>query len=276
MPLQLRSILAIMVVSCVVLLGGCVSDRVSPSFQRTTLDKARSPDENAKLYTDLIRKLINEDRLYAALAHLQEREQQFGRTNQLRLLRADILRKMGNGTEAAAIYKPLLDSRFAGQANHGLGLVYAANDLARGVTYLQRAVDQVPTDARMRNDLGYARLRQGRVVDARVQLATAYQLDEKNQLNRNNYILLLLVQGDQRRAKRIARRSEVTAQTMQDLRDEAQRLAAAASDRPRSTPARGSSPVAAPIAAPQATPKPAPPASQSGVAVSGGVGGGGG
>lgn len=265
---RLRVLLLLIVT--VVMAGGCVSERASPSFQRSTLDKARSPEENAELYTDLVQKMIAEDRLYAALAHLEEREQQFGRTDQLRVLRADILRKMGNPGEAERIYKKLHGTRFAGQADHGLGLIYARNNLQQGTTYLQRAVDRVPTDARMRNDLGYALLRQGRIRDARVQLATAYELDEKNKLNRNNYILLLLAEGNTGRARHIARRSEVSAQTMEALRDEARRLTAAAASSSGDIP---SGP--APIVEPDVTPA-TDNGRQADAMRSDGVGGGGG
>lgn len=234
------------------MLTGCVSDRVSPGrIAGSTLDQARGPDENAKLYTDLIRQLIDQDRLYAALAHLQAREQQFGRTDELRLLRADILRKMGDDAQARALYEQLLDTRFAGQANHGLGLIEAPTDLAQGTVYLQRAVDQVPTNARMRNDLGYALLRQGRLADARLQLATAYQLDENNELNRNNYILLLLFEGQARRAQRIAAKSNVPKDVMDDLRAEARSLS-------RSSAASGTPPAPASSRDSAVTTAPAP------------------
>ncbi|GAB3674792.1 tetratricopeptide repeat protein [Salinisphaera aquimarina] len=210
-------------------LGGCVSDRVSPRhLPGSTLDQARGPDENAKLYTDLIRQLIDQDKLYAALAHLQSREQEFGVSDELRLLRADILRKMDDRDGAEALYRRLLKTSYSAQANHGLGLIYARTDIANGVEYLRRAVEQNPTDAQMRNDLGYALLRQGQMADARLQLTTAFQLDQNNELNRNNYILLLLAEGRSQRAAGLAARNQIPPKVMDDLRAEARQLSASA------------------------------------------------
>ena len=206
-------------------LAGCASERRAPSqLQNSPLDEARGADENARLYTDLIRNLIDQERFYAALAHLESRERAFGRTDELRLLRADIRRKMGDGEAARPLYEDLLDSRFSAQANHGIGLIVAPNDLAGGTRYLERAVSQSPTDARMRNDLGYALLRQGRIRDARLQLTTAYQLDGGNELNRNNYILLLLAMGETARAERIAANAGVSDTVMADMREQAAAL----------------------------------------------------
>ena len=208
-----------------ILLGGCATQRVSPrDLPGSTLNEARGPDENARLYTDLIRQLIAKDRLYAALAHLQAREQEFGVSDELRLLRADILRKMNDYAGARALYEQLLNTPYVGQAHHGLGLVMARDDLAAGQSHLEKAVTLVPTDARMRNDLGYALLRQGRLADARLQLATAYQLDEANELNRNNYILLLLVEGNDRKAARIAADNQIDVGVMRGLRQQAQTI----------------------------------------------------
>jgi len=208
------------------ILAGCASERVSPrKLSAATLDQARGPDENALLYTDLIRQMIAQDRVYAALAHLQAREREFGVTDELRLLRADILRRMGDAPAATSLYRQLLDGAYAGQAQHGLGLVLSAADPAAGLAHLEKAVALVPTDARMRNDLGYALLRRGDYPGARLQLATAYQRDEDNELNRNNYILLLLVQGENRRAARIAARSPIDAGVMRQLRRQAQTIA---------------------------------------------------
>lgn len=217
--------------ACLSAMAGCASERVSPrTMPGATLDQARGPDENARLYTDLIRQMMAQDRFYAALAHLEAREREFGVSDELRLLRADILRRMDDKDAATVLYRQLLDSPFAGQAHHGLGLVLSPSDPARGLEHLEKAVAQVPTDARMRNDLGYALLRQGDYRGARLQLATAYQLDEDNELNRNNYILLLLVEGDAQRAAGIAARSHVGANLMRELRNEARMIAGRGAD----------------------------------------------
>ncbi len=212
--------------------SACATERAAASrLERSALDQARGPEENARLYTDLVRKLIDEERLYAAFAHLQALEQRFGRTGELRLLRADILRKMGRTAEAQTLYQTLSDGPYAGYADHGLGLIYARDDLAKGTRYLQRAVDRLPTNARMRNDLGYALLEAGRLSAARLHLATAYQLDPDSRLSRNNYILLLLIEGNEGRAQRIAGEHGVAPAVVRDLQNQALELSRLATER---------------------------------------------
>lgn len=190
----------------------------------TAFAAATGSKEDAQLYSDLIGRLIEQNKLYAAMAHLEERQKAFGDNDHLRVLRADILRKMGQSDQAEAIYKPLLTSDYAAEASHGLGLIYAPEDMALGTRYLQMAVDKDPTSAQMRNDLGYALMRQGKYHLAYTQLATAYQLDEKNQLNENNFIVLLLVMGQDGRAERVAASGGLSSQTMGRLRRKASKL----------------------------------------------------
>lgn len=211
-------------------LGGCATSHDRPtrnllSGDDTPLAAATGPKEDAKLYSDLIERLIKQDKLYAAMAHLEERQEAFGNTDQLRVLRADILRKMGQSAQARAIYNQLLKTQYAARANHGLGLIYAESDLSRGTAYLKTAVDSAPTNAQMRNDYGYALMRQNQYDKAYTQLATAYQLDEKNQLNENNFIVLLLVMGHTNRAHQVAADNHISRKTMKHLRHEAHGLA---------------------------------------------------
>lgn len=217
------------VLLAILTLGGCATSQNHStssllSGDDTPLAAATGPKEDAKLYSDLIGRLIKQDKLYAAMAHLEERQEAFGNTDQLRVLRADILRKMGQSAPAQAIYSQLLKGEYAAQANHGLGLIYASNDLTTGTRYLKTAVDSAPTNAQMRNDYGYALMRQEKYDKAYTQLATAYQLDDKNKLNANNFIVLLLVMGHTTRAHQVATAGKISRQTMKHLRHEAHTL----------------------------------------------------
>lgn len=219
------------------LAGGCAATS-GPGLggDRALLDQARGPEENRRLHTDLVQQMIEQDRLYAGLAHLEAQEKEFGTTEELRLLRAEILRKLGRTGEAERLYEGLLNTRYAGRAQHGLGLIYARRDLALGTRYLRRAVELRPTDARIRNDLGYALMRQGDLEEARLHLATAFQLDDGAALSRNNYILLLLLEGNEAEARRVAATSEVTSSLMSELRAQAESLQQQAPEPP--APAR--------------------------------------
>lgn len=218
-----KNLFAIAVVS---LLSACAGFGAPPpgNSPEQLLSEARGPEENRKLHTDLIREMIAQDRLYAAYAHLQAQEKNFGDNQELKLLRAEIQRKLGRNEEAEAVYKTLLDTPYAGYAQHGLGLIYATRDIDRGTRYLRKAVASRPTDARIRNDLGYALIRQKNYEEARLHLATAFQLSSGSELSRNNYILILLLDGDEAAVRRIAAQARIPEAEMAALRAQASEL----------------------------------------------------
>lgn len=204
------------------LLAGCTGfQKQQNNAPEQLLSEARGPEENRKLHTDLIREMIAQDRLYAANAHLQAQERDFGETLELRLLRAEIQRKLGRTVEAEADYKALLNTPYAGNAEHGLGLIYAAQNIELGTRHLRRAVELRPTDARIRNDLGYALMQQEKFSEARLHLATAFQLQSNAELGRNNYILVLLLTGNEAEARRVAVQTKISAKQMTELRRQA-------------------------------------------------------
>lgn len=213
------------VLFAICILAGCAS---APSNvdRNGVLAKARGPEQNQRLYIELVRKMIEKDQLYAALAHLDAQEQKYGPEPASRLLRAEVLRKLGRSNQAAAMYKSLIDDGlFRGRAHHGLGLIKVTRNLGAGIKHLKKAANLRPTDARIRNDLGYALLKAGRGADALLNLATAYQLEGGSTLARNNYIVALLVEGDARKARRIAAEANLTKKTMSNLQERAARLA---------------------------------------------------
>ena len=219
----------LMLILPAILLAGCAGLQAQPGdAPEQLLSQARGPEENRKLHTDLIREMIDQDRLYAAYAHLQAQEKQFGGNLELKLLRAEIQRKLGRSAEAESNYKALLNTPYEGYAQHGLGLIYAQRDIETGTQYLLKAVDSRPTDARIRNDLGYALMRQKKYSDARLHLATAFQLDSGSNLSRNNYILILLLNGDEATARRVAAQTRIDEQQMARLRDQAASLSVSA------------------------------------------------
>lgn len=205
-------------------LVGCAS--APPNADRYgVLAQARGPEQNQSLYLDLVRKMIEKGQLYAALAHLDAQKQKYGPGPAARVLRAEVLRKLGRTNQAAAMYRSLIDDGiFPGRAHHGLGLIKVTHNLGAGIKHLQKAADLRPTDARIRNDLGYALLKAGRYGDALLNLATAYQLEGGGKLARNNYIVALLVAGKARKASHIAAETEITKKTLARLKERAARL----------------------------------------------------
>lgn len=201
-------------------------------FGRTT---AAAPDAPADLestdksmHVDLIRKMLDQEQYYAALAHIQQQQRSSGNSDELRYLEAEAQRQLGDDAAAEKLYRNLLRGRLAGDAYHGLGLLYAPRNLATSVQYLREAAQRRPTDAKVRNDLGYALLRAGRYAEAMPELSTAVELDPANDKARNNLVLLLMVTRDEEGVRRVVEQAGITPETVARLRSDAQALQARA------------------------------------------------
>lgn len=179
------------------------------------------------VHTDLIREMLAQQQYYAALAHIEEQRNRLGNRDDLEVLRAEALARLGDRDGAESAYQGLLRGRFAAEAHHGLGLLYVETEPGTAIRHLERAVGLRPTSARMRNDLGYALMRAGRLGAAQRQLATAVELDPGNRRWANNMVLLLLVQRQDAAAGRMARQAGIDEQLLDRLRREAVRLRAA-------------------------------------------------
>jgi len=186
--------------------------------------RERSNADDGVVHTDLIRGMLAKKQYYAALAHIEDEKRTSGSTRELKLLEADARRKLGQGLQAEKIYKELLGTEYDGDAEHGLGLIYASRDLNSAVQHLRLAVQRRPTEGTFRNDLGYALMVSGRYKEALPEFATAVELDQNNQLSRNNLITLLLITKDETRAKQVARDSGVSDDELAGLRRKAQSL----------------------------------------------------
>lgn len=144
---------------------------------RNVEDLAR-PDQKRVLHGELVHDMLAQGRSHAALAHLEELRRQQGQlTADQRLLRAEAHYRIGELGEARADYSQLLQTKLAGQAWHGLGRIHTPTDLRAALQAYNNALERRPTDAAIRNDLGYALLLGGRVVDACRHLRTAHELD---------------------------------------------------------------------------------------------------
>jgi Flp pilus assembly protein TadD len=199
-------------------LSGCAT--TAPS-KPPAADSALDPAQARQIHLDLVRGMIAQGSYYAALAHIQELEKQPGPRDELLVLKAQTLARLGRKTEAEKIYTGLLKGPHAGEAAHGLGLLYASRNYATSLYYLRSAARLSPTDADTRSDLGYALLTGGVYDEARLNLATAYELNRGSDKIRNNYLLALLIAKDEGRAKSIAQASSVSQKTLDSLRKQA-------------------------------------------------------
>lgn len=171
----------------------------------------------------MVRQVLDEGQPYAALAHLEALNYQ---GEHAALLRADILRRIDRGAEAAALYRGLLAGCLAGLGHHGLGLLASAEGrAAEGIEHFRQARTLLPADARVRNDLGYALLLTGALDDARHELLTAQDLAPADRKVAYNLVLLYYVMGDSARAEDWARRHQASAQALAQLKALALRLA---------------------------------------------------
>ncbi|MCX4187524.1 hypothetical protein [Methylophaga sp. OBS4] len=204
------------------LLSACGHSQHSP-YTQTEPDTQRQLcggrlDAGTSIKLDLITQLMDEGRLHAALAHLDNLDSD---SLHSRYLRAEILRRSGRDQEAKPYYQGLLDTCMVGSGYHGLGLIAGRDgQLQTALDYLQSAAERLPVDARVRNDFGYALLLDGQFERARREFLTAMELDEKANLARANMVMLLYVSDDGKKAEAFASRISMDADTLAQLREQ--------------------------------------------------------
>lgn len=214
------------VAAAVLALSGCSSSGFVRDVERDTRMSDQRTNEDA-VYRDLIARLLEQDKHYAALAHIEEYKRSGGNTPELMLYEARALYGLELDGQAKALFLKLRDTRLQGEAHHGLGLIAARDgDLERATDYFIDAVRARPTNVAMRNDLGFALLRAGRFSDARLQLATALELAPENERARSNLIMLMMISGDRRGARELAASAGIEESELNRLRAQSERLRA--------------------------------------------------
>lgn len=184
------------------LLAGCGAPKTHYPAAAAAQEQVRAAEaatpEGDPLATHrrLVEQMQREGMWYASLAHIDVLEQQGSPSPTVLRLRADALRQTGQNAASRAIYTRLSQVTSASDAAaglHGLGLLAGAEgDFAQAATWLEQARQRSPADARVIGDLGYARLRAGQLVQARVPLMQAAQLqpqDVRAQLNLATWLL---------------------------------------------------------------------------------------
>ena len=203
------------------LLSACASLHGGDAAAEKTENQAPHLKEG-EIHADLIRQMLNNGQYYAALAHIEDQKRS-GSNDELTLLEADARSHLGQVAQADGLYRKLLGTRYAGQAYHGLGLLYAATDLDGAIRNLRYAVERVPTDVDFRNDLGYALMEAGRYTEAMPQLSTAVELAPNDLKSHHNLIILAMLMGSEGAVQRLAQQeSAMTPERMQQLRSSAQ------------------------------------------------------
>lgn len=202
----------------VITLGGCtLPTRPDASTQAEGACSAElKPSENTRLAG--VEQLLREGKPHAALAQLDALAVQGTRQPQVDLARADALRRIDRLDQAQALYRGLLDSCLQGRAWHGLGLLQAQRGQhADSIASLERARHLYPTDARVRNDLGYALLLARRFDDARFEFLTVLELVPGDARAARNLVLLTLREGRIDKARELAASLGLDAATLDRL-----------------------------------------------------------
>lgn len=168
------------------------------------------------LKLSMARQQQTEGRYYAALAGLDTLHSDLPT---YRLVRADLLRNLGQYQQADSLYQALESTCLQGQALYGQGLDAAwQGHLSQALTLLASATRVLPTDADLRNDYGFMLLMSGQTDAARAQLMTALELEADHRQAARNLWFLLLQQQDEAGAQALARRFGWQAQDLAQMR----------------------------------------------------------
>lgn len=167
-------------------------------------------ERDERLSLNAVRQTAGEGRLHAALAQLETLPEQ---AVEVRLLKADIARRLRRDEQAAELYRQLLGGCMEGQALHGLGLLAAGQgDLQAAEQRLTAARQRLPVEPRVRSDLGYVLLLEQRHDEARFELQTALELDPDNRRAARNLLLLHLSRQELEQASELMRHLKLDAE----------------------------------------------------------------
>jgi len=210
------------------LLHACANQTLTQSDPPPLCERA--DESGAVTRLAMIRKLQEDGRPYAALAHLDGSGVKGAAAD---LLRADILRRTGQITQARALYQGLLTTCMVGAGHHGLGILAGEEGrLTESLDHLQQARRALPVDARIRNDLGYALMLSGDLEGAKPELLTAQDLDPEDRKAASNLLMLFELLGDETRVAAIVQRYQIEPEELHRLRSEVGQIKSSKENRP--------------------------------------------
>jgi tetratricopeptide (TPR) repeat protein len=159
---------------------GAVRSRDWQSDARLFLHDLGSRPRSAKIQSNAGAVLIGQDRADEALRHLDAALAIAPGYRPARLHRAHALARVGREAEAIALYEALLDEGVGEPVlynNLGSLLLDRPGHRARAVALIERAVESDPDDPALLDSLARARLRGGRLAEARDALQRSLALD---------------------------------------------------------------------------------------------------
>ncbi|MGM0449424.1 MAG: tetratricopeptide repeat protein [Pseudomonadota bacterium] len=175
------------------------------------------------MHFDLIEQMADQGRDRAALAHLDALESiQITVPVEARLLRAHALRRLGETEPARELYREIEKTCMPGEGLRGLALLAAERgDLDDAIETFGEAIQKRPVDARLRNDLGYAYMLQGKLEKAQEHLETARELGAGEKAA-SNLVVLLIRQERYDQARSLAKEAGIDEQQWRALGREAE------------------------------------------------------
>ena len=184
--------------------------------------QAQEAPDTRGLYLQLIHQARADGRPRAALAYLDDFERRYPGDTEARLLRVNSLIDLGQIDAAEAV--PLPPETAGGDVSAVRGHLLAARSRwGEAAACYEQASQSSPADPLLRNALGYALLRSGRVDAAIEALRGASDLAPQMAVVRNNLLLALMVGGRRDEAEAALRRSGDGA-LRQELAAEAARI----------------------------------------------------
>lgn len=211
------------------MLSGCATHGQAPWSALTASASCAKPSADQELALNLADDMAKDGKLHASLANLQNLPDNLA---DVRLRKARVYRLLGR-SEAEPLYRSLLGTCRAAEAEHGLGQLAAARgDNGQAQAHLQRAARLSPTDEKIRNDLGVVYLNQLRLDDARFEFLTAMELKQADQLAAVNLVSLLIYQDNWQQAAEVVSRAGLSPEQFSDAKSRAENLKAPARPHP--------------------------------------------
>lgn len=207
--------------------------------------------DTAVTYLKLVDQMQREELWFASLAHIDALEQRWGASPDSMRMRADALRQTGQANESRKLYTKLMGTPLEAAGYRGLGLLAGGEaDYGQAVRMLEQAQRRTPTDGLLLSDLGYARMRAGRIADARVPLMQALQLTPDNAQVQVNAALYLQASGQSAQADALMDAHRMPPATRTAIGEAARGLSSASAAVPTVTVAIAPAPTALATVAP--------------------------
>lgn len=213
-------------------LGGCASSGQNAGFQAAaeaqreaqaqTEAPASATLDTQATYLRLVEQMQQGELWFASLAHIDALETRWGVTPESNRLRADALRHTGQFADSERLYQRLAGTPLAAAGYHGLGLLAGGRgDFNAAIGLFEQARRLQPANDVLLGDLGYALLRAGDLVQARIRLSQALQLKPDNLQAQLNMALYFEANGEPLRANALMAEQKLPAAMQASVRQAA-------------------------------------------------------